>query len=620
MSGSGFFERTEFNTGNGPQDPEEAIRERHDPKVAYAHILKLSATIDSGLEAVPEENQTAVEVYSAVDLFRATIQYIEEFGTYLRAQAVSDESFIESLIRTSASNLVPFFKACQNHTLDSYLDNQDCQLDATEWISEQFGYQQMQDGRIQPPDESSETPSEEELSEYIEGSISYIEAELEAIATFYLNFKEAYNAVKHGNRVMVNPSPRFTVDSEQTEAQDLETDDTYASFLCKESGDTGGNPYILTLPSSFLERWSLDIADRVNQLYTHAYEITTISQGDRVSVDFYRAGASGGGETISYFSIQNTDGTIIVPKKDVPEVVSEFELEEGLSVELVASWSLSGSTLHFEIKYATEPTPDYPIEVSLQLEETDSLRELGRGQFNFSVDPGRLSVSKYLELLNIQNRDDISDIEFKFPDREVFTESLQDSFEGIQLPQPEDREFLEFVKRIELANQTRIPFPLAYSDEHYNVFEEYQNEDLDRDTAEEVLSKFEETGEETLSTKIIAEIWYETQEQVEAEDIDPEKRLDLGLMDGCVEIQGDGIEKNRGEPGEVLKSEPAPSSYSAQEIIEMIEKEGIQGLSEVTEQELAPEERESKVGYKVFFGGETIWGTTDTLYVGIFRE
>lgn len=78
--------------------------------------------------------------------------------------------------------------------------------------------------------------------------------------------------------------------------------------------------------------------------------------------------------------------------------------------------------------------------------------------------------------------------------------------------------------------------------------------------------------------------------------------------------------KTWGEPGEVLKSEPAPSSYSAQEIIEIIEEEGVQGLSEVTEQELAPEERESKVGYKVFFGGETIWGTIDTLYVGIFRE
>ena len=87
-----FFEYTEFYSDSETQDPEEVIQDRQDPEIAYAHICKIAGTINAGLDAVPEDQRDTVKVYSVVDLFRATMQYIEEFGSYFRYLILNKES------------------------------------------------------------------------------------------------------------------------------------------------------------------------------------------------------------------------------------------------------------------------------------------------------------------------------------------------------------------------------------------------------------------------------------------------------------------------------------------------------------------------------------------------
>lgn len=256
MTDTSFFDNMDFSAEDAPVDAETAIRKRHDPQLAYAHIVKLCASVDAGLDAVPEKNRTTAKAYSSVDLFRATIQYVEEFGIYLRSQAVQNESFIESLIRTSAGDLVPLFEACRDHSIDEYLSEQNTDLTKTDWLCEVFGYSEARNGSLEITERESETQlTNDEVEARIEESLSFIESELEEIATFYLDFKEAYNAVKHGNRVYIMPHSSFEIDVGESESYDVNPENPYVSFLCKESDERrDGNSYFLTLPSSLLDR------------------------------------------------------------------------------------------------------------------------------------------------------------------------------------------------------------------------------------------------------------------------------------------------------------------------------------------------------------------------------
>ena len=221
-----FFEYTEFYSDSETQDPEEVIQDRQDPEIAYAHICKIAGTINAGLDAVPEDQRDTVKVYSVVDLFRATMQYIEEFGSYFRYLILNKESYINEIIRTSSGDIRPLFEAILEEELDGYLDKRDVEADSYEVLSLIFGYQAVREGAISfseeeledvPVDvgladieihegEGEDIPESMEMELLVEDSIENLRNKLKNIAVFYLNFREAYNAVKHGNRVTVGDS------------------------------------------------------------------------------------------------------------------------------------------------------------------------------------------------------------------------------------------------------------------------------------------------------------------------------------------------------------------------------------------------------------------------------
>jgi len=153
-----FFEHTEFVSDSKSQDPETVIQERQDPEIAYAHICKLAGTVNEGLSAVPEDQRNTVEVYSVVDFFRATMQYIEEFGSYLRYLILDKESFINEIIRTSSGDIRPLFEAILEDEFDEYLQEHDVDRGPDEVLSSIFGYRAVQEGMISFSEEELEEP------------------------------------------------------------------------------------------------------------------------------------------------------------------------------------------------------------------------------------------------------------------------------------------------------------------------------------------------------------------------------------------------------------------------------------------------------------------------------
>lgn len=686
MTDRGHFNRTEFGSDGEWQSPEEAIRDRHNPEIAYHHIVKLAGSIDAGLDNIPDEKKAEAITYATVDLFRATVQYVEEFGTYMYSEIKSDENFIELLIRTSAGNLEPFFENCRGGELDAYLAGEG-QEDAATFIDRVFGYEPIQsdDVTLHAESKNAETLDDETLNTLIQNSEAFIESELQAIATYYLNVREAYNAVKHGNRVMVNDTSVFamqpehgsdtstfdtaslrsatgsdygnnegnaecgsasTVDTDLTsnsehdgdaggEMEDpgendsanapvnVSVDDPYISFLCKTTGDEGGDPYILTVPASFLERWSLDIADRVHRLYQHVYESTTTSTGEGTPPEFYKHPDEQQSNDDEYYLIQNPDSTVIIPSDAVPDTIREFELEDGATVELVCSVSHSSGTVKFDFALAAEPTEDHPIRVTGELETIDRVfRELGTSHFHFSVEPKLLTVGQYLDLLEIRESDGFTEIEVDPPGQDdVETGTVDTPFEGIQVPEPTDREFIEYLHRIEQATQTRIPFPPLYTDEHYNLYEEYQDADLDRETAEEFLVELHGIGEITGHMQVVVRDWAAPLQNIRGNaDRDPEQEERLLLSGARLELDVDGVEQRRGDDGETWEFAPAPSTFTVDEAIEAIESDGIDGVTELRDPELDSSEASSWIGVKIRFGERDPWGTFDGINVGFFTE
>ncbi|ELY95140.1 hypothetical protein C483_02211 [Natrialba hulunbeirensis JCM 10989] len=640
--GKNFFEWTEFASDSESKDPEAVIQERQNPEIAYAHICKIAGTINAGLDAVPEDQRDTAEVYAVVDLFRATMQYIEEFGSYLRYLILDKDSFINEIIRTSSGDIRPLFEAFIEDELDEYLQEHDVDDDPDELLSSVFGYEAVQKGMIgfseedledAPPDgdledvvlrstEEGVVPEGAEMEELVSDSVENARNKLKDIALFYLNFREAYNAVKHGNRVTVGNNTQFELENDEMLDNRMVLDEAIVEFLCKNSDpESDGEPYLLTIPRSILEEKSLDIVENVYTLYTQSYDVATLEDGDEINLSFWKSTGSSGESENDLIQISNPDSRIILPRSVVPKVIEDLKIPDETKIEWTSDWSLSGDTLEFEVQYETESTPEYPIHVELVWEQTEhDIHEFGEGQFNFNVSTDDLSVRQYLELLEIKRRDDIRTVELVFPDDdETHQLRMEDDFEPIDVPEPANPEFFEFVKRIGLATDTRIPYPEHISEKHWEVYEEYADCDLDSETAEEILSELRECGEEVMRSYVIVAVWEDESSSVDVDEDEPAHVEELGVLPGILNVSEDqGSEESERFPGEEYRTYPAGSECTSEELLDKLKEDYGGTFSELQELDIDSEEAESEFSHRIRFGEETLWGTIDQHIIDIF--
>lgn len=636
-----FFEYTEFVSDSETQDPEMVIQDRQDPEIAYAHICKIAGTVNAGLSAVPEEQRNTAEVYSVVDLFRATMQYIEEFGSYLRYLILDKDSFINEIIRTSSGDIQPLFEAFLEDDFDEYLQEYDVDADPDEVLGSIFGYRAVQEGAISfseeeledvPFDveltdvelheaEDADIPEAIEIEMLVEDSVENVRTKLKNIAVFYLNFREAYNAVKHGNRVTVGDSTGFELGNDELLDDRIVLDDAVIQFLCKYSGSQGGDPYLLTIPRSILEEKTLGVVEDVYTLYTQSYDVATLEDGDEINLSFWKSTGDGGQDENNLMQIANPDSRIILPRDVMPAVIEDLRVPDESTVEWIGDWSLAGSTLEFEVEFGSKPTPEYPIHVEIEWEKTDNdIHEFGEGQFNFNVNIDDLSVEQYFEVLDIQERDDIQRLEFEFlgPD-ETYEQRLEEPFEGIELPEPEAPDFLEFVKRIGLATDTRIPLPDYISEKHREVYDEYQGSGLDSETAEEILSELQKCGEVVRRSLVGLAIWKDDFSSVDVDEDEPEHFEDLGEIHAMLGLRESPDEDGADRfPGEEHWTSPVPTEYTSEELLDMLRENYGETIGELQVSEVDSEGAELEFSHRIHFDHETMWGTIDQHIIDIF--
>jgi len=319
--------------------------------------------------------------------------------------------------------------------------------------------------------------------------------------------------------------------------------------------------------------------------------------------------------------IANPDSRILLPRELMPDVIEELKVPEESTVEWIGNWSLAGDTLEFEVEFGSEPTPEHPIHVEINWEKTDNdIHEFGEGQFNFNVDPDDLSVEQYLDLLDIQDSGDIRRVEFEFPNSdEMYQQRLEEPFEGIDLPEPEDRDILEFVRRVGLATDTRIPLPEFITEKHREVYDEYKDCGLDSNTAKEILSGLQERGEKVRRSLVGVAVWEDDFSDVDVDEDEPAHAEDLGELRaimGLSESQdADDMERF---PGEVRWTQPEPTEYTSDELLDKLREGYGKTIGELQRTEMDREAAESEFSHRIRFGEETLWGAFDTHVIDIF--
>jgi len=470
--------------------------------------------------------------------------------------------------------------------------------------------------------DDAEIPESVEMEMLVKDSLENLRTKLKNIAVFYLNFREAYNAVKHGNRVTVSDTTGFKLGNDKLLDNQIVLDDTVIEFLCKHSGDSQrGDPYLLMIPRSILEEKTLDVVEDVYTLYSQAYDVATLEDGEEIDISFWKSTDSGGGNKSEVINIANPDSRILLPRDVMPDVIEELKIPEESTVEWIGNWSLAGDTLEFEVEFGSEPTPEYPIHVEINWNKTDNdIHEFGEGQFNFSVNIDDLSVEQYLELLKIQERNDIQYINFEFPGSdETYHERLEEPFEGIDIPEPENPEFVEFVERIGLATDTRIPFPDLVSEKHREVHEEYRGCDLDSDTAKDILSEFQECGKNVRRSLVTVAIWEDEFSEIDIDEDEPAHIEDLGEIRGIMGLSesqdADDVDRF---PGEEHRTHPKLAEYPSDELLAKLRERYGETIGDLQRSEVDCEEAESAFSHRIRFGHDTIWGIIDNHIIDIF--
>jgi len=212
------------------------------PRSIYYYIKQIYNTKDVKeiLTYVPDNKKDSVSSIYKLEVFRATMQYVEEFIMYFLAYIEGYENIGEKLVKTSTTKEVKKFLACLKEGKQDEFSQEKKSVDFNELLKELFGYNFFLKSK-----EYKE--SKDKFDNRILESIKIIENDLLRIANYYLDHLKVYNAIKHGTRV-------FPFIQNESKIGDEFLDDDKKNILiaiCKDESENA-NPYRLILPLEYI--------------------------------------------------------------------------------------------------------------------------------------------------------------------------------------------------------------------------------------------------------------------------------------------------------------------------------------------------------------------------------
>lgn len=634
------FNWSEFGSAEGEHDPDFHFASTYSPILKYDHILKSNDSIGEGLSRFDGRKERNARAYACVAIFRDTMEYIEEFGIYIYSLLNADESFIDNITRTAPGEIKKVFTYLRDGDLNDLI-GENIEFETFDALLKRyFGYEMFLQERF----ELSDIHNEKDLiidskEEAVEVSIESIKNKLQRISWFFLYFDDAYNAIKHGNRVSIRQPSTVEITNEHNgEKYEVDISEPVAEFLCKASGDRSqGKRYTFSAPADHLRKNSVRIAEECKSIYKPLYEVSHalresahIASKEEISIDtaFYGIRESEGKkDSYNYTNIKNPDTSMWIPEQIVPEEFSEPEPE--FYNTAFAAFREQNGELVVETVGEDDPSYDYPIKIEGKASPDNDQMIGWNGEINFNFRVSQLPLWQYKELLDLKDNSPFTSLILKNSDEDISKKvRLDNEITTPQIERPEYWSLLQFACRVGLASDINLFYPVYLYEEAGQILEKYKSQNLTREVANNCLQDLAVATSDCIYTEVVAAV------------LDPEKRTGEGYKinqssainstPGAYNFEfeegslqdiriDDGYSEDfeRQDPGQLDTIILMLVTESADEIYERLLEDGLISLNSF-EEVIDPKEAVSCITINREHGIATHWYWFDRLNINIY--
>jgi len=497
-----FLGSIEFSGESEDRTPEEFIDLTHDPDILYYYILDAKEKLNSGIEIDADGKEDEVLVHAKVEIFQSVMQYVEAFSIYYLAYIKGREDLIEYLISTQPKEVKTFYEKLRHDREEEYLDEYDTDSDYRDLMETLFGYRFMSEEADEEDLEQIdlEESSFDSIEELIEFSAETLDDRIRTVGEFYLDFGNAYNAVKHGNRAIPQTDGEFHVSSDDGEDVELGVDMEFVQFLCRHEGDA----YITAIPIDHLLEHSLSIADTVHDLFTYLRKIAQAAIDDEreFSVPLFEPIECSGESGRQWTKVWNQHSVIILPVTDeIAELMAESEVSRTIACRLHAE----GNEMVIETENDESITDDYPILATISQQGIVGLTPRPRVNLEVNISLTDLDVQHYLDLLELKDATADGIItQTKLRDEAVGEEfalgELETMMDLSSIEDPYDRELIEQLAILQTITEARIPAPMELIPPQIEAIEDWLESDREAEDAEQAVEELQEIGDDLDST------------------------------------------------------------------------------------------------------------------------
>lgn len=490
------FDDIDFSSGEEETSAAEFIDSAHDPEILYHHIQDAYEKANSGPQIDTKGKESEIQAHSQVEVFQSTIQYVEAFGIYLLSYIKGKDDLVHNLITTEPKHLQQFFESLKEGSEDDYLDNIGVEKDYRNLLEELFGYAFI--------DDIDDDVSQEELEEAVEESVDVLDANIRRIGEFYLVFHDIYNAVKHGNRVLPQLGGEYSLSTEGREETSLDLDMDFVLFLCRNEY---AEPYLVSVPISYLLKHSIDVTEKVRHVFNHLKKISEADfSGETVDISFFQFTEYDDDSGYEWITVTQSSGVVILPRIEELE-----ELMEPGEWSFPAKIKVDHGTLYLKTEQDDSVSEEYPLEVTVLQEGVVGLTPRPILGIDFDVDIESLDVVQYFEFVKLHElheTDGLDEIVIvdEQADEVLETQEPRNFAPGEPVEELLSYERLEQLYWLQKISGERIPIPFNLAPSQIDVIDRCIESNPDTEEAVEAVEELREIGQENDWTTVYADI------------------------------------------------------------------------------------------------------------------
>lgn len=557
------FDNVDFLSGEEDTSAGEFIDSVHDPEILYHHIHDAYEKAEAGPKIDADGKEKEVQAHSQVEVFQSTIQYVESFGIYLLSYIKGKDDLVYNLIRIEPRQLTQFFESLKHGSEDGYLTGIGVEKDYRDLLEELFGYAFI--------NEVDDDVPEEKLEEAIQESVDVLDANIRRIGEFYLYFHDIYNAVKHGNRALPQLGGEYKLSMEDREETSLDLDMDFVLFLCRNEN---AEPYLVSVPITYLLNHSLSITEKVRDVFHHLKKISEADfSGEKVDISFFQFAESNDDADYEWMTATHSSGIIILPK------VEELEdLRETVEWSFPARIEVDNETLYLKTELDDSVSDQYPMMVTVVQKGLVGLTPRPILGMDFDVDILSLDVVQYFEFVKLdvlRESDDVEEIVIvdEHADEELRTGEPRNFDSGEPLEKILSYERLEQLYWLQKISGERIPTPINLVASQVDVIDRCIESNPDTEAAVEAVEELRETGQDNDLTTVYVDLCARSGEILRSETV--AEFLGMLNLDNVVFKDGEHreIEEKWGSAGDGIRAPIVGFEGGYEELVKMIEKD-----------------------------------------------